>query len=72
MEKRRAHGAGTVYQRKSDGRWVAAVTIDGKRRSFYRHSEEDAWQVIAAYQRQRVLHDQLVVARKTASITFFE
>ena len=35
MAKRRGHGEGAIYQRKSDGRWCASVDlgfVGGKRR----------------------------------------
>lgn len=36
MVKRRANGDGSIYQRESDGRWVASITLpNGKRKSFY-------------------------------------
>jgi integrase len=35
MAKQRGHGEGSIYQRK-DGRWVASVTLEGRRRkTFY-------------------------------------
>ena len=33
--KRRGKGEGSVYQRGTDGRWVAEATINGKRKQFY-------------------------------------
>ena len=40
---RRANGEGTVYQRKTDGRWVGAVTLDdGRRRSVYGTTQREA------------------------------
>ncbi len=39
--KRRGYGEGTIYQRK-DGRWVATVTTEGrKRKSFYGKTRKD-------------------------------
>src|SRR5680860_1924129 len=36
MTKRRANGDGSIYQRESDGRWVASIMLpNGKRKSFY-------------------------------------
>lgn len=40
--KKRAHGEGSIFQRK-DGRWVAKLTLpDGKSRSFYASSQREA------------------------------
>jgi integrase len=42
-QKRRAAGEGTVYRRKSDGRWVAELTLeDGRRKPFYGQTQEEA------------------------------
>lgn len=43
MVARRLPQSGSVY-RRSDGRWVAAVMVDGKRRQRYARSEAEAWQ----------------------------
>jgi integrase len=43
---RRQDGTGSVYQRK-DGRWVYAVTVDGKRVSRYAAAEEEARRLAA-------------------------
>jgi integrase len=41
-QKRRGHGEGSIYQR-SDGRWVAEITLEGgKRKSFYGKSRKEA------------------------------
>src|SRR5829696_6199626 len=35
-ERRRGHGEGSIYQAKSDGRWVSALTLpNGKRKYLY-------------------------------------
>lgn len=39
---KRANGEGSVYQRESDGKWVATATIDGKRRPFYGKTQKEA------------------------------
>ncbi len=45
MSGKRKNGAGTVYRRKSDGRWLAAWTdpATGKRRFVYAASEADGY-----------------------------
>lgn len=40
--KQAANGEGSVYQRKSDGRWVANVTANGRRRVFYARDQREA------------------------------
>jgi integrase len=32
---RRGHGEGSIYQRKSDGKWVAYLRVNGKKKYFY-------------------------------------
>src|SRR5438552_5272818 len=40
---RRANKEGSIYQRKSDGKWVASITLDdGRRKVFYADSQGDA------------------------------
>jgi integrase len=40
---RRANKEGSVYQRKSDGKWVASITLnDGRRKVFYADKQADA------------------------------
>lgn len=35
-QEKRANGEGSIYQRKSDGKWVGSITLaDGKRKVFY-------------------------------------
>ncbi len=58
MTKRRGHNEGAIYQRKSDGRWVATLTLgyDGdrrRRRTFYGRSRPDVVSQLKAAQRQR-------------------
>src|SRR5581483_1884912 len=41
-QKRRGKGEGTVYQRKSDNRWVAEITLeDGTRKPLYGKTQEE-------------------------------
>lgn len=40
-QTKRVNGTGTVYQR-TDGRWVASASVDGKRVSRYRKSRREA------------------------------
>lgn len=52
MARRRANSEGTLTQRK-DGRWEAQLSLpDGKRRSFYGKSKQDALKKMQAAQRQ--------------------
>jgi integrase len=42
MAKRRANGEGSIYQRKSDGRWVASISVGGmKRKHILGHSHAE-------------------------------
>lgn len=42
-EKRRGHGEGAIYQRKGDGRWVAAMILpSGKRKALYGKTRKEA------------------------------
>ncbi len=41
MGKKRSNGQGTVTERK-DGRWEAAITIDGRRHRFYSRTKDEA------------------------------
>jgi integrase len=42
-EKRRGHGEGSIYQAKSDGRWVAALILpSGKRKYLYGKTRKEA------------------------------
>ena len=41
-EKRRGHGEGSIYQAKSDGRWVAALILpNGKRKYLYAKTRKE-------------------------------
>lgn len=48
MGKRRAWGAGSIYQRLSDSRWVVAVRHNGKRHVRYADSEREAKRMLTA------------------------
>ncbi len=48
------HSAGSIYRRQ-DGRWVAALVVDGKRKVLYAKSEKGARQKLAELQRQAAL-----------------
>lgn len=48
---RRSPGEGSIYQRE-DGRWVAALTLDGKRRTVYGATRKEAAQRLAAVKEQ--------------------
>lgn len=45
QRKRSVHGSGSVYQRKSDGRWVAKLKVEetGKYRELYAATEKEAY-----------------------------
>lgn len=46
---RRANGEGSIYQRKTDGRWCASLSLDrGKRKHFLGHSRSDVAEQLAA------------------------
>src|SRR5215210_1326207 len=41
-QKRRGHGEGSIYQAKSDGRWVAALVLPtGKRKYLYAKTRKE-------------------------------
>lgn len=51
-EKRRGHGEGTIAQRASDGRWVAALGLpNGKRKFLYAKTRKEAQDKLRAAQR---------------------
>ncbi|MBI4320278.1 MAG: site-specific integrase [Chloroflexi bacterium] len=45
------NNAGSVYQRKEDGRWLAALTVNGKRKTIYAKNEREARKKLADLQR---------------------
>jgi hypothetical protein len=39
---KRANSEGSIYRRKSDGKWVASITLDdGKRKVFYGKTQKE-------------------------------
>ena len=51
--RRRVRGEGTVYQRKSDGRWVGSFkTEDGKRKYVYGDTQKEALEKLKNAQRE--------------------
>jgi hypothetical protein len=66
-QKRRGKGEGSLYQRKSDMRWVAQITLeDGSRKEIYRKKREDAHKGL-----QQMLRDleQGTVATDNATVS---
>src|SRR5689334_14788674 len=42
MARTRGNGEGTIYQRKSDGKWCTAITLaDGKRKVLYGKTRQE-------------------------------
>jgi hypothetical protein len=40
---KRGNGEGSVYQRKSDGKWVTSITLDnGRRKVLYSNTQQEA------------------------------
>ena len=39
---KRGNGEGSLYQRESDGKWVGAVVVDGRRRTVYGDTQHEA------------------------------
>jgi integrase len=39
---KRSNGEGSLYQRESDGKWVGAVVVDGRRRAVYGTTQREA------------------------------
>ncbi len=64
--KRRGNGEGSVYQR-NDGRWVAAVTIDGKQKFVYAKTRPAAQRRLR--EAQRLHEDGLPVVTSRQSVT---
>lgn len=53
---KRGNGAGSIYRRKSDGRWVGAITLDnGKQKMFYGKTQKEAQDKVnkALYEQQK-------------------
>jgi hypothetical protein len=54
---RRRKGEGSIYQRKSDGRWVARVTKeDGKQKTIYGNTSEEVVHALAEARHQQLEH----------------
>ena len=52
MAGKRGHGEGSIYQRPSDGRWCAALTLpNGKRKYLYGKTRREVSQALARMQR---------------------
>lgn len=51
--KHRGNGAGSVYQRKADKLWVAALSIAGQRVTAYRHTRHDAEEALRLLRKAR-------------------
>ena len=39
---KRGSGEGSIYRRATDGRWTASVSVDGKRKTFYGQTQQEA------------------------------
>ena len=53
MASRRGHNEGAIYQRQSDGRWVAALLLpSGKRKSLYAKTRAEAKDKLKEAQRK--------------------
>lgn len=50
---KRGNGEGSIYRRKRDGRWVASVSIAGKRKVYYGDSRGEAREWLTAALRSR-------------------
>lgn len=44
---KRANGEGSIYRRSSDGRWCAAISVDGRRKYFHGERREDVAKKLA-------------------------
>ena len=59
-------GTGSVYRRK-DGRWVAAVTVNGKRKVAYAKTQRDAREKLALLVREAAAHGIPDAGRRTVN-----
>ncbi len=51
MAGKRGNGEGSIYQRRSDGRWVAALTLpNGKRKALFRATRAEAAEALVTWQ----------------------
>jgi integrase len=68
QKKRRRKGEGSIYQRESDGRWVAAVTGDGgKTKRIYVATAEEAVGKLARARNQQLDHIPFTDERLTVA-----
>ncbi len=65
MAKVRGAREGSIYQRKSDGRWVAACTVNGKQQYQYARTKEEARQKLREMQRRREDGQPVTLPRQT-------
>ncbi len=63
--KKRTHGEGTIYQRSDDGRWVAQITVDGKRYTFSGKSREEVLAKLQQAQAARLRGDFVAPSKLT-------
>lgn len=73
MAKRRGNGEGSVYKRKSDGKWVASITLDtvgGKtrRHNEYADTKVEARELLAKLQRAKAAGLQIGSERERISV----
>src|SRR5258708_30463878 len=67
--KRRGHGEGTIFQRGSDGRWCAQLSLPGgKRKTYMAHTRADVARKLAEATRDRdkglpIVGERMTVAR---------
>ncbi len=51
---KRGNGAGSIYHRKSDGKWVGSITLDnGKRKVFYGKTQKEVQEKMKVLQRDQ-------------------
>src|SRR5215211_3242392 len=68
MGKRRGNYEGSLYQRASDGRWVASLTLPGgKRKTFYGKTQKEARDRLRQAQRDQDNGVDLAVKRETVA-----
>ncbi|WP_051585997.1 tyrosine-type recombinase/integrase [Caldanaerobius polysaccharolyticus] len=69
--KKRTHGEGSIYQRSDDGRWVAQITVNGKRYTFSGKDREEVLQRLQEAQADR-LHGEFVPRNKLTLAEWLE
>src|SRR5688572_22442661 len=65
MAKVRGAREGSIYRRKSDGRWVAAYTVNGKQKYQYAGTKEEARQKLRDMQRRQEQGQPVTLPRQT-------